>query len=183
MRGIQRSAKKAYLGGRVATPEIRLGIRHGATSDIKIEIPYDCRSPISDSSAKHLVCDLCLSECGSLGIQYMADSKYPHYRCCDECDNVLLDLVIVGKGYLKMSTITDMEKTAIEESRAAFGKAVVETIGYGKATEIFSSVGEAGADFIIYSIWEALRISMRKQSAMGAVPVPVNDGPNDAIPF
>ena len=69
-----------------------------------------------------------------------------------------------------MAALTDMEARAIQESRAALWEGCVAALGEPKALEVFGELSEQAVDSVIEKVWDALRASMRGQSARGAVP-------------
>lgn len=183
MRGVR-------TGKRGAADRVGLAVQAGSSAatvaDTTLAIPPDAILPISSHKAAHRVCDLCLAEAGPLGIRYRADRLFPKYHVCrdDRCDDGLLTLVIAGKGFLRMQTMTDMEAKAIEDARGALWNGCVAALGEERAMAVFGEISPQHVDKIIEGIWDAVRISMRIQSARGAMPAPLGDAAlDDRIPF
>jgi hypothetical protein len=134
------------------------------------------------------LCDLCSALCGGFAIQFNAEPQYPEYfSCSDGCDDVLLDLVIQGRGGVVSSSLTDMEATAFTETRQSLWEAIKAAIGEARATEVFGDLSGERVDYIIHKVVRGYQFSMRTQSARGAIPAPLGDGrtddPDDWIPF
>ena len=68
-----------------------------------------------------------------------------------------------------MNSITDMEAQAIKDARQPLYEALVRI----DVADAFNGCSSTQIDFIIETIWDAVRASMQTQSALGAIPVPL----------
>jgi hypothetical protein len=104
----------------------------------------------------------------------MVTGKYPdgqtYHACSMMCVNAIVRLTAKGKGQIEMLGIADMERQAVEDTRATLWSSMVEWIGEERAMEIFGALDSGQIDRAIFAIWTALQASMQKQSARGAVP-------------
>lgn len=104
-------------------------------------------------------------------VQYRGHIGNPQYfSCSDECDDVLVKLVVSNKGYIKMSELTDMEKTAIKAARPSLWDGLVAAFGEDKAMEVFGLLSEDQVDSLIGDVWNGCRVSMQQQSIRGEIP-------------
>src|SRR5579863_2614403 len=163
----------------------------GRRSNSILTPPPNAYLPLSDHRSPHRACDLCLAEVGGTGVQYLADLAYPKYHsCADACDDQLLALVLAGRGYINMATITDMEAEAILSARLALWEGCVAALGEARALDVFGELSEKHVDAIIEGVWRAMQVSMRTQSIRGAIPVPLGEATlaerivlDDELPF
>jgi hypothetical protein len=84
--------------------------------------------------------------------------------------NAVVRITSKGKGQIPMLGITDMERKAVEDARATLWGSMVGWIGEERAMEIFGALDSGQIDRAIYDIWNALQVSMQKQSAHGDLP-------------
>lgn len=129
------------------------------------------KKPISKQQDPYRVCDCCGHEAGGHVVQYRGHSGNPQYfSCSDECDDILVKLVVSNKGYVKMSELTDMEKTAIKAARPSLWDGLVAAFGEDKAMEVFGLLSEDQVDSLIGDVWNGCRVSMQQQSIRGEIP-------------
>jgi hypothetical protein len=122
-------------------------------------------------------------------VQYQGDVTFPHYQACsDECADGLQNLILLGHGVVPMGDYTEMEKKAVAATRVVLWD---ELVAVGKVridirempddlpggqiediavSTIFAELNERQIDRIISAVWDGLRASMQKQSAMGGMP-------------
>lgn len=68
------------------------------------------------------------------------------------------------------TSITDMEKLAIEDARRSLWEGIVAAFGEEHGLEIFGQLSPEQVDMIIGRVWDGCRVSMQKQSMRGGVP-------------
>lgn len=119
--------------------------------------------PNSNHKAAHRICDLCFRECGGLCVQYRSKPEFPAYHSCSkECDDVLLDLVISGYGFIQTSDMQRIRSFALVEMRK-----ISRLEGLLKA---FDGVEDGVIDGIFIAVLSGVFKSMHAQSLASVFP-------------
>lgn len=92
---------------------------------------------------------------------------FPQYACCGLlCSDAALKIVTRCRGIMPDNTITQMEQQAIRDAKQQLFEALTE-IG---ALEAFNEQPPQNIEYMIYKIWQGVRVSMQRQSAAGEIP-------------
>ena len=122
--------------------------------------PANAYLPNSEHKAAHRICDLCFRECGGFCVQYRAERQFPAYHTCsDLCDDIVLEMVIADRGYLKRAAIAALNLKAAEQARKTVYDALL-AIGIPRGAMTLAVL-----DAIIKGTFTGIVRSMRAQSA------------------
>lgn len=92
---------------------------------------------------------------------------FPQYACCGlACSDAALKIVVRCRGTMPANTITQMEQQAIRDAKQQLFEALTE-IG---ALDTFNAQPAQNMEYMIYKIWQGVRLSMQRQSAAGEIP-------------
>jgi hypothetical protein len=129
-----------------------------------MSVPPGTYMPNSHHKAALLICDFCFRQCGGFCIQHMADRQYPIYHTCsDICDDVMLALVIRGRGYAQADLIRRFHAQAVIDARLEIHKGIEALMSAS-----LPLVGAANMDGITQKVMASIMESMRQQSALTA---------------
>lgn len=94
--------------------------------------------------------------------------EYPQFACCStKCQDAVLKLVVRNRGEMAQETITAMEQKAIYEAKIGMHEALTR-IGIAQA---FEGQPPENMDYVVWTVWQALQASMRRQSEAGEIPL------------
>lgn len=126
--------------------------------------------PNSPHKSPLRVCDLCFRESTGHVVQYRALPEFPAYHSCSTvCDDILLELVVAGRGYIPQDAINEARRKAIPDGRHAFLHQLSEIGKWGQLGGITDQLYKK-IDAVVIATISGIVASMHAQS-IAALPV------------
>ena len=126
--------------------------------------------PNSPHKSPLRICDLCFRQCGGSVVQYRASAEFPAYHSCSNtCDDILLELIISGQGYIDQARIDEATKKAIDDAREVFFHELNEMGKWGQIGGITDQLYKK-IDAVVLAVFRGVAESMRAQSVAALPP-------------